>query len=201
MRVQAVKFQPVDQLFRQRSARTFREHRHFRTQFVSRSEVVFRLPEFVHAFVFGEDARNPILFVEQFPAGKLGEDVDAFFFDDAAEPFHDFVERDDVVSVIRERWRRNRQLEGIGFSEIVGSVARHASIERRGFFEIWNKFGHPARVHDCAGKLVGAKFARFFEDVYVLGGERGSLVRRGVFLDQVGEMKGARQAARSGPDD
>ena len=54
----------------------------------------------------------PFFVVEQFAAGELRENVHAFFFDEAAEPFHELVERDDVVAVIAQRRRRDGQFPG-----------------------------------------------------------------------------------------
>ena len=43
-------------------------------------------------------------------AAELREEIDAGFFDEAAEPFRDFVERDDVVAVVLERRRGDGKL-------------------------------------------------------------------------------------------
>ena len=140
LRIQTVEFQFVDEFFGERAARAFGEHGDFRAQFVSGREVIFRLAVFVHALVFGEDAGDAVLFVEQFPAGKLSENVDAFFFDEAAQPFHQFIKRDDVVAVILQRRRRDGKLVTAVFGEIVGGVAGDGRIERRGTFEIRDEF-------------------------------------------------------------
>ena len=46
-----------------------------------------------------------------------------------------------------------------------------------------------------------ADFAGLFEDVDIFGGKRGSFARGGVFLNQVGEMQRAGEAAGAGADD
>ena len=111
LRIQPVELQAVHHILGQRSARPFGEHRDFRAQLVAGREVVFRLAVLVHALVFGEDSGDAVLLVEQFPARELREQVDAFFLDQPAQPFHKFVQRDDVISVVLQRRRRDRQLE------------------------------------------------------------------------------------------
>ena len=115
LRIQAVELQLADEFLGQRAARTFGEHGDFGAQFVAGSEVVFRLAVLVDALVFGQDAGDAVFFVEQFPAGKLSEKIHALFFDQAAEPFHQLVERDDVIAVILQRRRSDGKLVGLLF--------------------------------------------------------------------------------------
>ena len=88
-----------------------------------------------------------------------------------------------------------------GFGEVVSGVTGDGRIERRGFQEIGDQFGDAARVHDRAGKLVRAEFASFLEHVDIFGGERGSLARGGVLLNQVGEVQRAGEASGACADD
>ncbi len=201
LRVQAVEFQFADEIFGERAARAFGEHGDFGAQFVAGREVIFRLAVLVDAFVFGEDAGDAVFFVEQFATGKLREEIDAFFFDEAAEPFHELVERDDVVAVILQRRRRDGELVRIAFGEVVSGVAGDGSVERRGFFEVGDEFAEGARVHDGAGELMGADFAGLFEDVDIFRGERGRFLCGVVLVDQIGKVQRAGKAARAGADD
>jgi hypothetical protein len=105
-------------------------------RFVTRREVVFRFAVFVHALVFGKDSGDAVFFVEQFPAGKLREKIDAFFFHQAAEPFHQLIQRDDVVAMILQRRRSDGKFVAAGFGEVVSGVAGYGSIDRGGFFEV-----------------------------------------------------------------
>ena len=199
--IEAVEFQPGNETFGERTARAFREHGDFRAQLVAGREVVFRLAVFVDAFVFGQDAGDSIFFVEQFPSGKLREDIDAFFLDKSAEPLHEFVERNHVVPVIAQRRRSDGKLARIAFGEVVGGVAGDRRIERRGFLEIRNEFAERARIHDRAGELMRADLPRFFEDIDIFGGKRGGFFLRGVALDQVRKMERAGKPGGPGADD
>ena len=201
MRVQPVELQLADELLGERAARAFGKDGDFRAQFVSGREVVFRFAVLVHAFIFGEDAGDAVFVVEQFPAGKLREEVHALFFDEAAEPFHQLVERDDVVAMILQRRRSDGKFVAAGFGEVVGRVAGNGSVERSGFFEVRDELAQSARVHDRAGKLVRADFAAFFQDVDIFGGERGRFFRFVVLFDQIREVQGAGEAAGTGADD
>jgi hypothetical protein len=49
--------------------------------------------------------------------------------------------------------------------------------------------------------LVGADFAAFFEDVDIFGGEWGLGAGVVVFLDEIGEMQGARKTGGACADD
>ena len=107
--VQAVEPQPVDHFFRQGPVGAFRQYRHLCSHFISGREVVFGLAVLVHALVFGQDSGDPVALVNQLLPCKLCEKVYALFLDQPAEPFHDLVQRHDVVAVVRERRRRDRK--------------------------------------------------------------------------------------------
>ena len=201
LRIEAVELEAIDQILGQRAARAFGEHGDFRAQLVAGREVVLGLAVLVDALVFGNHAGDAVFFVEQFPAGELREDVDALLFDQAAEPFHELVERNDVVAVILQRRRRDGKLVRAFLGEVVGGIAGDGRIERRGFLEIGDQFAQRARVHDRAGKLVRADFAGLFEDVDIFGGKLGRFFRSGVLLDQVGEMQRAGKPGRARADD
>ena len=56
-------------------------------------------------------------------------------------------------------------------------------------------------IHDRAGKLVGANFAAFFEDVDIFSGELGLGAAGVVLLDEIGEMQRAAQSGGPCADD
>ncbi len=62
---------------------------------------------------------------------EAGEDVDALRFDELGHPLHELGERDDVVAVIPERRRRDRQPERLLRREEVDVVLTHFALERR----------------------------------------------------------------------
>jgi hypothetical protein len=103
--------------------------------------------------------------------------------------------------VILERWRGDGELPGAIFREIVNGIAGDGRVEGGGLFEVGDEFAEGARVHDCAGKLVGTYFAGFFQHVNIFGGERGGFVRLGVLLDQICEVEGTCQAGGASADD
>ena len=55
---------------------------------VGPTERIIGLPQ---SGFFGEDSGNSVFHVEQFPARKLSEEVDAFFFDEPTEPLDQLV--------------------------------------------------------------------------------------------------------------
>ena len=201
LRIQAVELQLADEIFCERAAGAFGEHSDFGAKLVAGREVIFRFAVLIHAFVFGEDARDSVFFVEKFAACELREKIHAFLFHQATEPFHEFVERDDVVAMILQRRRRDGQLVGVFFGKKVSGVAGDGRVERRGFFEVGNKFAERARVHDGAGKLVSANFARLLEHVDIFRGKRGRFLRVVVQIEKIGKMQRAGEPGRPGTDD
>ena len=201
LRIQAVEFHPRDHFLGERSARPFGEHRHLGAQFVARREVVLGLAVLVDALVVGDDAGDSVAFVDQLRAGKLREDIHARLLDQAAQPLHQLVHRDNVVAVIAQRRRRDRQFPGVARGQEVSGVVRDGRIERRSLLPIGNQLGQPARVHHRAGKLVRAEFARLFEDVDIFSGKFGLGARFVVLRDQSREMQRAGQSCRARADD
>ena len=95
----------------QRSASAFGEDGDFGFKVVAGLEVRLLLIFLVDAFVVGAHADDAVAVVEQFGAGESGEDGDARLFHFAAEPLHEFVDRDDVIAMIAQRRRRDGQFE------------------------------------------------------------------------------------------
>ena len=66
-----------DQLFRQRAARPFRQHRDLRLHVIAGLKVRFFLAMLVHAFVIGANAYDVIAFNKKLCSGKSGKNRDA----------------------------------------------------------------------------------------------------------------------------
>ena len=131
----------------------------------------------------------------------MREDVHARLLDQAAKPLHQFVERNDVVAVIAQRRRSDRQFPGARGGEEIGGIVRDRRIERGCFREIGNEFREAARVHHRAGKLVRANFARLFEDVDIFGGKFRLAAGFVVLAHQARQMQRAGQSRRPRADD
>ena len=162
LRIEAVELFSRDEIFGKRAARAFCEHGNFGAQFVAGSEIVLGAAVLVAAFIVGDDTGDAVAFIDELRAGKLREDVDARLLDQAAEPLDQFVERDDVVAVIAQRRRRDRQFPGIARGKKIRRVGGHRRFERRGLRVIGNQFGEAARIHHGSRKLVRAEFAALF---------------------------------------
>src|SRR4029077_9509927 len=83
----------------------FSKNSHFCAELVAGRVVILGLAFFVDAFVFGEYTRDSLALVNQIFPCKLREQIHARFFNEAAEPFDQLVQGDDVVAVISQRWR------------------------------------------------------------------------------------------------
>src|SRR5213593_1782389 len=77
----------------------------------SRFEIAARTPGFVDALVACAHAGDGISVNEELCAGESGKYIDAGFFDLFAEPSRELVQRDNVIAVILQRRRNNREAE------------------------------------------------------------------------------------------
>ena len=68
-------------------------------------------------------------------SGKAGEDGDSCFFYLPAQPLHKPVQRDDVVTVIAQRWWSNRKLELALFRHEIDGFLSNFGVKRCFFFE------------------------------------------------------------------
>ena len=73
------------------------------------SNVVAFLAVAADAAIAGSHANDALPLHQQLGAGKPGKHVDAFGLDEARKPFAELLHRDDVVAVIPERRRRDRE--------------------------------------------------------------------------------------------
>ncbi len=210
LRVDVVELFLFYEFFCQRSARTLRQHRHLRAQFVARSEVGFRLAVLVEAFVFGDDAADAIAFVGRFAAAirkdelraaEFLEDVDASGLDQPAEPLDELIEGDDVIALVLEGRRRNRKAEGRIFREQQCRIIRNGRIQRRALLKTRHQLRQRPRIHDRTGKLVRPDLAPFFENVDVFSGELRLAAGVVVLLDQIRQMQRTSQSRRPRAND
>ncbi len=201
LRIDVVQIFGRNELLSEGTARAFGKDSNFGAEFVARREVVFGLAIFVEALVFRDHAGNAGAFVNQFGAAKFLEDVHSTCFHESPEPFRDFAERDDVVALVLERRRSDRETERRLLGEKQRGGIGDRSVQRRGLFEIRNEFGEGFGVHDGAGKLVRADFTAFFEDVDVFRGELGLRAGGVVLFDEIGKVERAGEAGRASADD
>ena len=138
-------------------------------------------------------------------AAELREEIDAGFFHQAAEPFRQLAERDDIVPFVPERWRRDRHAQRGILREEERGIVRDGRIERRALLIIRHELSQRLWIHDGAGKLVRADLTAFLEDVDALrrklraaGRLRSGLV---VFLDEIRQVQRASQPRRPRADD
>src|SRR5579864_5332020 len=185
----------LDEILGERSARTLGENDDFGMEVVAGLKVRFRMAFLVDALVVGTNSGDAISFEKQFGASKSGEDSDASLFDLAAEPLHKAIERDHVVAMVAEWWRRDGQLE-LGFlSEKVNRFFGDLGIERSFLFESGKQFAHRARIEQRSGEAVLADLAGFFENINVLFAELGVGVRGIVRVD---ELRQAQRTSHAG---
>ena len=127
-------------------------------------------------------------------ARKAREQVDTRRFDELAHPLGDLVERDDVVAVVPERRRRDRQPKRPPRRQEVDVVLTHLAFERRRRREVRHELGQRRRIQERARERVRADLARFFED--------GNRQRIAAFpFLQLGKTKRRREAAGPPADD
>ena len=96
----------LDELFGQRTPRALGKNSDLGPDVDSRFEITLFAAVFVDAFVAGPNARKPIILDYQIRAGESRKNVNAAFLDLFAEPAREFVERDDVIPMILEWWRK-----------------------------------------------------------------------------------------------
>ena len=97
------------QLFGEVAAHAVGEDRHFGVNVDAGLEARLPLPVLADAAVARAHAENPLAIHQEVGAGKSREQIDAFRFDETGEPLHERAQRDDVVAVVGERRRRERE--------------------------------------------------------------------------------------------
>src|SRR5215475_4305940 len=128
-------------------------------------KVRFGFSGFVRALVAGSNADNNIVFNQEIGARKAGEDVDAAFFDLFAKPAGEFVQRDDVVRMVLQGRRDDRQLE----LAISGQEKNMVLVNRffdwcAAFFPVAHQLIDTARIHHGTGNDMCPDFPALFEN-------------------------------------
>ena len=140
-------------------------------------------------------AGDAIAVVENLGRGEAGEDVDAFGFDQPAQPFHEAVQRNDVVAVVLER--RGREGKGglAAAGEEVDVIVVHQGAERRAaLLEVGDQVAERARIEHRAREHVRAGLPRLLEH---RDGERLAAA----LLLQLCQPQCRRHPRRAAPDD
>ena len=97
-------------------------------------------------------------------AGESGEHVDAFGFDEAAEPLDEPVQRDDVVAVVLERRRDDRSTQLAALGQEIHRFVVHFDGQRRALpSEVGDELRERRWIEHGAGQTVGADLARLLE--------------------------------------
>ena len=104
-----VQRQPPHELLGEVAAHAVGEDRDLGANVDARLERRLRLAVLVDAAVAGAHADDAVALVQHLARGEAGEEVDALGLDQPAQPLHEAVERDDVVAVVLERRRRDRE--------------------------------------------------------------------------------------------
>jgi hypothetical protein len=203
-----VEVEPLGKLLDERAARPFAEHRHLRHDVHARLEIRSRLSFPVHTLIARADAYDAVgLVVEHLRAGEFGEDVDARLLALLAEPSRQLIQRDDVVTVILERRRRNRRLDGAGLCQVEEKILVDRSFERRALLrKIRHQLLESLRVHNRARKYVRADVCALLDDGYLNVAERLALSlalrdRLVVASDEPRQMKRPAQIRRARADE
>src|SRR6266567_556148 len=146
-----------DERLRQIAADAIGEDRDLRVDVDAGLEGGLPLAVLVDSAVARPDTDHRAAIEEDLGRRESREDVDAPGLDEPGEPLDERVERDDVVAVILEERRRDRQSEFGGAGEEVDVVARDRGAERRALLlEIRNEIRERRRVKHRAGEQVRA---------------------------------------------
>ena len=160
-----VEIEFINELLGQRASGSFCKNRDLRANIDAGLEVFARLSKLIDAFVAGTDADNGIAFDEQFGSGKSRKDIHAALFDLLAKPARELVERDDVVAVILQRRRNDRQRELARLREEENVIFLDRILDRSAFFlPVRHQLIDAARIHYRSGDDVGADLLPFLKD-------------------------------------
>src|SRR5580704_14354880 len=155
----------------------------------------------VDAFVVGTHAGDSIPVVEKFRTRKAGKNRDAGLFDFRTQPLHELVDGNDVVAVIAQRRRRDRQLELPVLRQEVNGLFVALRVERSFLFEARKKLTHGSRVEQGAGQAVLADLTGLLQNVDVLFAERCLGILGIVLVDELRETQGTSHARWPATDD
>ena len=152
--------QDADQLLGEVAAHAVGEDRDLGLDVGARLEHAARLSVAADAAVAGADADHAVAIEQHRLPGKAPEQVDAFGLDLRRQPLRELVQRDDVVAVVLERRRRDRQPQLLLRGEEVDVVLLHLAGQRRALgLEVRDQL--PQRGRDRAARpTAGARRPR-----------------------------------------
>ena len=122
-----VEGETANQRFGQVAADAVAENRDARPDIDTRLERRLDLAVASDTAIAGPHAGDAVAVVQELRRGKAGEEIDAFRFDQAAQPLDEAAQRNDVVAVIGERRRCDRKTEFAAAGEEVHVVVVHFS--------------------------------------------------------------------------
>src|SRR5204863_1872799 len=149
---------------RQIAADAIGQNRDFRANVDARLESRLPLSLFADSAIPGANTDDAIALVEDLDGGETSKHVDTSGLDEAAEPFDESTERDDVIAVILKRWRRDRKPQSTGSGEEIHAVVVNFRRERRSLRgEVRHQPMKCGRIEHRTGEHVRANLARLFE--------------------------------------
>src|SRR5262245_35262769 len=145
-----------DQFLGERTSNAFSENRDLAANIDTLLKVPLGFSGTINPLVASTHADDLIPFSQHLNAGKPGKQVDATLFDTLSQPTDKLVEGHDEVAMIAKRRWRDGQRERPALGEVENAIVIHRTHGRAELTPIRNEFGDPARIHNSAGKDVGA---------------------------------------------
>ena len=143
--------QRLNELLGQVSARTVGKDRDLGVDVGSGLERALGLAVLAKAAITGAHANHAVAIKQDRLSREAHEQVDALGLHLLGQPLGELVERDDVVAVILERRRRDRQPELALRRQEVDVVLKHFLGERRALGdEVGNQVTQRRRIEECA---------------------------------------------------
>jgi hypothetical protein len=147
------------------------------------------------AAVAGADAGDTVALEQHRLRREPHEQIGAGGLDLPGQPFHELVQRDDVVAVVPERRRGHRQPQLPVGRQQIDAVGRHLAAERRALGrEVRDQLPQRGRIEQRPRQRMGPGLARLLDD-----GDGQRLATLGRL--ELGQAQRRRQAGRAGADD
>jgi hypothetical protein len=125
--------------------------------------VRLRLAVLVDPLVARAHADHAAILDESDGGGELGEDVDPHRLDLRRHPLDDLAERDDVVAVVLQRRRQDRQPQRPLLGQVEDVLTADLGLERRLLPLLGEELTQRARVEHGAGERVAADLLPLLE--------------------------------------
>ena len=153
------------ELFRQSSPRSFRKDDHLRANIDTWLEVRFPATFLVDSFVADADAGDATVLDENPRRCKLREKVDAHLAEERSHPSNHLAERDDVVSVVLQRWREDRNSDLRILGHVPECVIADGCLYRTTTLKpVGDQFDDAAWIHHGAGDSMRADLFALLEN-------------------------------------